>query len=380
MSSRTNNYNAYTADVTSGLAPGIMTMTVDSVPPTLVGPIYFVIDPDDPTKREWLRVDSINGLTMTIGERGLTGSVGDDHDVGAKLESMTTMQILEDIFDDIEAEEANLATHEANPNDPHQPAGYMKQSDANDLYVAKAGSSMTGPLTLNADPTGNLNAATKQYVDDGPFLNRVLGGTMEDDLILDRTPNPADPDLIAATKAYVDGAISGDPAGLPAGTRLVFDQDSAPFGWTRDTSIDDRMIRIVSGTRSDGGTWDFPTHTHTNPGGAASSGNHSHTVGSHTHAVPNHTHTNPNTGASLAGGTAIGLEGTQTQFEYNTKSHSHNQGITGPVAQTTNSGGPNGTADNGSHVHTVGATAANAALNSWRPSYRSMIIAVKDSV
>lgn len=32
-------------------------------------------------------------------------------------------------------------------------------------YVLKAGDTMTGPLTLSADPTGNLHAATKQYVD-----------------------------------------------------------------------------------------------------------------------------------------------------------------------------------------------------------------------
>lgn len=32
-------------------------------------------------------------------------------------------------------------------------------------YVDKAGDTMTGPLTLSGDPTANLHAATKQYVD-----------------------------------------------------------------------------------------------------------------------------------------------------------------------------------------------------------------------
>ena len=34
------------------------------------------------------------------------------------------------------------------------------------LKVSKSGDTMTGPLTLNADPISNLQAATKQYVDD----------------------------------------------------------------------------------------------------------------------------------------------------------------------------------------------------------------------
>ena len=62
-----------------------------------------------------------------------------------------------------------------------------------------------------------------------------------------------------------------------AGTRMVFDQDTAPTGWTKETDVDDRVIRIVSGTRTDGGTWtvagitvdshvltitEMPAHTH----------------------------------------------------------------------------------------------------------------------
>ena len=39
--------------------------------------------------------------------------------------------------------------------------------------VAKAGGTMTGRLTLSADPTSNLHAATKQYVDD-----QILGITV----------------------------------------------------------------------------------------------------------------------------------------------------------------------------------------------------------
>jgi hypothetical protein len=55
---------------------------------------------------------------------------------------------------------------------------------ADALKVAKAGDTMTGALTLNADPTNNLHAATKQYVDasnlpaggaDGQVLAKASG-------------------------------------------------------------------------------------------------------------------------------------------------------------------------------------------------------------
>jgi hypothetical protein len=43
-------------------------------------------------------------------------------------------------------------------------------SNANNAYVAKAGSTMTGLLTLSGNPTANLHAASKQYVDSRPAL------------------------------------------------------------------------------------------------------------------------------------------------------------------------------------------------------------------
>jgi hypothetical protein len=44
-------------------------------------------------------------------------------------------------------------------------------------YVAKAGSTMTGALTLNADPTAALGAATKQYVDNNAIVLLAKGYT-----------------------------------------------------------------------------------------------------------------------------------------------------------------------------------------------------------
>ena len=44
---------------------------------------------------------------------------------------------------------------------------------------------------------------------------------------------------------------------LPSGTRLVFHNSSAPTGWTRDTSIDDTALRVVSGSTGAGGSTGF---------------------------------------------------------------------------------------------------------------------------
>lgn len=57
----------------------------------------------------------------------------------------------------------------------------------------------------------------------------------------------------AATKQYVDG-IAG---GFPAGTRMLFQQTAAPTGWTKDTTHNDKALRVVSGTVGTGGTLDF---------------------------------------------------------------------------------------------------------------------------
>lgn len=50
---------------------------------------------------------------------------------------------------------------------------------AESIYVLKAGDSMTGALVLNGDPTADLGAATKQYVDEAGLTNDPLGVVKE---------------------------------------------------------------------------------------------------------------------------------------------------------------------------------------------------------
>jgi len=89
-----------------------------------------------------------------------------------------------------------------------------------------AGDTMTGALVLNADPTANLHAATKQYVDavtsaSSSTYVELAGDTMTGALTLSGAPTNTDH---AATKAYVDAEVAG--VSLPStsngyGTRTV---------------------------------------------------------------------------------------------------------------------------------------------------------------
>ena len=53
--------------------------------------------------------------------------------------------------------------------------------------------------------------------------------------------------------------VTGSISSFPAGTRLLFQQSTAPTGWTKDTSVNDRALRVVSGAVGIGGSVNFST-------------------------------------------------------------------------------------------------------------------------
>lgn len=48
-----------------------------------------------------------------------------------------------------------------------------------------------------------------------------------------------------------------DLLGLPGGTRMLFQQTAAPTGWTKDTTHNNKALRVVSGSVSSGGATAF---------------------------------------------------------------------------------------------------------------------------
>jgi hypothetical protein len=54
-------------------------------------------------------------------------------------------------------------------------------------------------------------------------------------------------------------SVVPQPEFFSSGTRMTFNQTSAPTGWTKDTSTDNAGFRLVSGSASSGGSVDFTT-------------------------------------------------------------------------------------------------------------------------
>lgn len=71
---------------------------------------------------------------------------------------------------------------------------------------------------------------------------------------------------------------------LAAGTKALFVQASAPLGWTKDTGVNARALRVVSG--SSGGT----TGGGSQDIGSAISLAHDHDIDSHNHSLTAHSH------------------------------------------------------------------------------------------
>lgn len=138
------------------------------------------------------------------------------------------------------------------------------------------------------------------------------------------------------------------PQEFDSGTRLLFQQTAAPTGWTKDTTHNDKALRVVNGAVSSGGTVAFTSAFITQ----AVSG----TVGSTTLSeaqIPSHTH--------LAGATL------QTSSSSAKGSSAQWRSISATGNATSATGG------SGSHNHTFSGAAINLAVQ-----YVDVIIATKN--
>ena len=70
-----------------------------------------------------------------------------------------------------------------------------------------------------------------------------------------------------------------------SGTLMLFQQTTAPTGWTKQTTHDNKVLRVVSGTASSGGSSSFSTIF--NSGTSLTTNNHTVTTGE----MPSHAHT-----------------------------------------------------------------------------------------
>jgi len=131
-----------------------------------------------------------------------------------------------------------------------------------------------------------------------------------------------------------NGGLTWADAGgaIPSGTVMAFFQSGAPTGWTKVTSQNDKMLRVVSGTG--GGT-----------GGSAavSSPAHNLAAGSHTLSVsemPSHNHTTAG-GAQFASGGSTGTK----YYQNNTNG--------GPAINAINTANMSNTGGGSGHSHNM---------------------------
>ncbi len=181
MSRRSQTRNQYEATSTGEMPAGGFSLTVDSTAGFEIDePIYLAIEPDVPGQREWVRVISITGNTFNIDPspndhgsdgRNLAGSDGDlTHPSGSKVRSVTTEQMMLDVFQDIEDNELADTQHATDGGDPHANAGYLQTADGDVRYVRlDADTTLDALVTISTpETTGFVDAdlVPKVFVDD----------------------------------------------------------------------------------------------------------------------------------------------------------------------------------------------------------------------
>lgn len=210
--------------------------------------------------------------------------------------------------------------------------------------LALAGGTMTGFITLHANPTSALHAATKQYADNASF---------------------------------------------PSGTRLLFAQAAAPSGWTQitDDTANNRMLRVQTGAGGGvAGTSDptlmnvVPAHSHNFTSGNVSA--------DHTHAG--------STGGRSTGhyhGLSTPAHAHSVQL-YVAGSNTWQAGasaptIGSPVSTSGNASGDSVGIDDRDHTHSFstggisanhthsGQTDSGSSQTNWAPRYLNMILCSK---
>ena len=184
--------------------------------------------------------------------------------------------------------------------------------------------------------TGTLTSSTTLSRD---TVSRALhsGGTVDQTKV----------NFVAGTNTIIMTIRSDKAKGAPfdSGTLALFQQTAAPTGWTKQTTHNDKALRLASGTASSGGTYNFtdmfnsdwgtdshtlstseiPSHSH-----STSESNHSHGVSGGTKGGTTSSTITPGAGLVPSNSTDITIVGNTTGLSINPQGGdgSHDHGLT----------------------------------------------------
>jgi len=165
----------------------------------------------------------------------------------------------------------------------------------------------------------------------------------------------------------LDARVTSLEDAFASGTKMLFQQSTAPTGWTKDTTHDDKALRVVTGTASSGGTNAFSTLDATASGTVNSSisgstAGHTLTISQ----IPSHTHSQR---------TDRVQEGFDNGVSY--AGYSPSAGNHAPTTWNIGSTGGGGSHAHGAGSLTVTSTFTGSA-NALDVQYVDVIIATKD--
>lgn len=245
--SRSNTANAFETTLTNSASGTDLTFNVQSTSGAPAAPCYLVIEPDNPSRREYVYFDGTftgtSFATSTLAHRYLDGSAagsGITHPAGSVVRTAAMSQHFTDLWDTVENLDTVLDTH-LSADDPHSAYLNLSRHDVPERHgigtvIPAAAPSTLTPSTSNGEGSADAVARADHTHDVAGFLPSA-GGTATGHLSGITPTNAAHltrKDYVDALVAAVIESLSSHESttnphsatNLPTASRLIL-RDSA---------------------------------------------------------------------------------------------------------------------------------------------------------